>query len=318
MSSSNLKLIYESNTICTQPTIFLLCVFRDENLLLEYFIEYYKSLGVSHFIMINNLSVDGGVEYLKQLKNINLKLYQATESYRDAAYGTTWINELLEKHCVNQYCFVVDADELFYFDRNKFNNLQQLVSNMEYQNCNVAPVTLLDMYPNKTNDDYEKGGIFLDHSPFFDQYNTTYYKNVSTLYTSFVHKIGGVRERVFNKVVCITKFPFFKYNFPTIGLAPGYHFFQDSGVILKDSGKIQLLKEPSVLLHFKFIKPHLGNFFKRRVQLNEDWDNSSEYKSYASMIKSSSCITLYDENYSRKMENPEDLMRFFNPNNHKV
>ena len=91
--------------------VYLICVFRDEHLLLEYFVEYYRTLGVTHFILIDNLSGDAGPEYLKSLENINLWLYRTEDSYRDAAYGTRWVNELLREHCGGHYCFTVDVDE---------------------------------------------------------------------------------------------------------------------------------------------------------------------------------------------------------------
>ena len=60
-----LKLTYQQKRSSIQPRpIFLLGVLRDEHLLLEYFVNYYQSLGVTHFIMIDNLSKDEGPEYL--------------------------------------------------------------------------------------------------------------------------------------------------------------------------------------------------------------------------------------------------------------
>ncbi len=100
---SELKLVHrQQNEFEAVRPIYLICVFRDEYLLLQYFINYYISLGVTHFIMIDNLSEDEGPGYLKSLENINLWLYQTGDSYKDAAYGTTWINQLLQVHCKGQ------------------------------------------------------------------------------------------------------------------------------------------------------------------------------------------------------------------------
>ncbi len=315
MPSSDLTLIFENVAESTDTSlipVFLLCVFRDESVLLDHFISYYQSIGVTHFIMVDNLSEDNGVDYLQQLKNINMMVYQAKGSYKEAVFGTQWINYLLKKHCIDQYCFTVDVDELFYFYKNKFDNLHQLITDMEARGNNAVPVTLLDMYPKKTNNDYKKGVDFLEHSPFFDQLNSIYYNDGFTIYKNFTHKTGGVRERVFDKIVCIHKFPFFKYNFHPLGLAAGYHFFQLEGEVIKDSDKISLYEKPAVLLHFKFIKPNLKEFFEKRVKLNEDWDNSIEYKSYASVISNNSSIELFDENYSTQFKNNNSLNQFFN------
>jgi len=314
----NLELIYKSERKISsdgKPPVYLLCVFRDEELLLEYFISYYKSLGVTHFIMIDNLSIDNGVKYLKQIDDINLLIYRASGSYREAAFGTTWINQLLSKHCNNQYCFTVDVDELFYFDLHKYNSLQDLIASMEESNSNVVATTLLDMYPLSVNNNYKKGQSFLFHSPYFDKFNSTYYRNNSRIYKTFYHKMGGVRERVFNKTVCIHKLPFFKYDFSPIGVAAGYHFFQkeykDENIVLMDSEFIRLFNQAALLLHFKFIKPDLKNFFQQRVSLNQDWDDSSEYKAYAMAFEEDPSINLYDENYSENFFDSADVVSVF-------
>ena len=51
--------------------VYLICVIRDEELLLPYFIEYYRELGVTHFIFIDNGSIDGGPAFLANLRGIN-------------------------------------------------------------------------------------------------------------------------------------------------------------------------------------------------------------------------------------------------------
>jgi len=308
---SGLELIYQQkvNNTFKRP-IYLFCVFRDEYLLLDYFIKYYKAIGVTHFIMINNLSVDSSVEYLKQLKDINIDIYNANNSYREAAYGTSWVNELLTEYCKNQYCFTVDVDELFYLNNCKYKNLEELIVSMESQESNVVFATLLDMYPEVINNGYKKGESFLNHSPFYDQYNPVYYKNVSVIYKKCMHKTGGMRKRVFGKTVCIHKFPFFKYDFSPVGLAAGYHFFQKSGEVLVDLDEIKPFEHSTVLLHFKFIKPHLDKFFKRRVVINQDWDDSSEYKAYAEAICQDPFIELFNAEFSKKITNAESLEVF--------
>lgn len=286
-------------------------MFRDEYLLLEYFVDYYHALGVTHFIMIDNMSEDAGSEYLMGLENINLRLYRTDSSYRDAAYGTRWVNQLLEEHCRDHYCFTVDVDELFLYDSRKYQALNQLIDDMESVGANTVPVTLLDMYPKKTNDNYQRGQNFLDHSPFFDCLNTKYYEDRGIIYEKFTHKVGGVRKRVLGATVCIHKFPFFLYNFYPLGVAPGYHFFQDSGNVLRQSDNIRLHEQTGVLLHFKFIKPRFNTFVDQRITRNEDWDDSIEYRSYRKALKTTGLICFLDDKYSRKFVNPQDLNNFF-------
>lgn len=307
-----LRLIHQQKSNSEpERSIFLICVFRDENLLLEYFIEYYRALGVTHFIMVDNLSEDGGPEYLRSLTNINLRLYRTDESYREAAYGTKWVNDLLQRHCIDQYCFTVDVDELFMFDKRSYLTLLDLIDDMEKSGENVVPATLLDMYPAKMNDSYQRGSRFLDHSSFFDDLNEEYYEERGAVYDSFTFKVGGVRKRVLGVSACINKFPFFKYNFYPLGLAPGYHFFQQGGSVVLQSDDIKLHGKPAVLLHFKFIKPQFQAFVEQRIVRNEDWENSAEYKSYLQVLETKKSLEFYEQRYSIEMLDNNDLNKFF-------
>jgi len=306
-----MKLVYSQQIIIeSSRPVFLLCVFRDEEILLEYFIKYYRSLGVTHFIMVDNLSIDNGPRYLKSLKEINLLLYRAEDSYRDADYGTLWINRLLKEHCHGQYCFTVDVDELFMFDTRQYASLQQLINTMELVEANVIPTTLLDMYPREINDDYHAGSEFLEHSPYFDAFESPYYEERGQIYGGFSHKVGGVRKRALGTTVCIHKFPFFKYDFMPLGVAPGYHFFQDKGNVLMQSDKIRLFNEPGILMHFKFIKPCFRAFVERRICINEDWGDSAEYKAYREALGSSAVLQLYNDSVTRRFRDISCLDEF--------
>jgi hypothetical protein len=307
-----LKLVHQQQSIArNRNPVYLLCVFRDEHLLLEHFVDYYRSLGVTHFIMIDNLSEDRGPEYLRNLKNLDLLLYRAEESYRDAAFGTAWINQLLQEHCINQYCFTVDVDELFLFDSRKFPTLHTLIADMESSGSNAVPATLLDMYPEKTHDNYRQGSPFLSHSPFFDDLNETWYEVWHQLYDTFIFRVGGVRKRKFGVTACMQKFPFFKYDFSPLGVAPGYHVFQQDGEVLFQSDKIRLHRCPGVLLHFKFIKPQLAEFVEQRINRNEDWEDSAEYRAYREVMGSNGdAMEFLDEKISKRFESIESLEKF--------
>jgi len=257
------------------------------------------------------MSEDAGSEYLKGLENINLLLYRTEDSYRDAAYGTRWVNQLLREHCRDRYCFTVDVDELFLYDSRKYQTLNKLIDDMESVGANTVPVTLLDMYPKETNDNYQRGQNFLDHSQFFDYLNATYYEERGAIYEKFVHKVGGVRKRVFGAAVCIHKFPLIKYDFDPLGVAPGYHFFQKDGVVIRRSEKIKLHVQPGILLHFKFIKPGFQKFIEKRIERNEDWEESAEYRVYREALVDKGTLGLLDKKYSRKLTCTRELNEFF-------
>lgn len=193
----------------------------------------------------------------------------------------------------------------------RYLTLQDLVDEMESSSVNAVPVTLLDMYPESINDNYQRGQDFLEHSQYFDVLNSMFYQEHGSIYGKFCHKIGGMRKRVMGTDVCIHKFPFNKYDFDPIGMAPGYHFFQDDEKILRQCAKIRLHDIPGLLLHIKFIKPNLAEFFQIRIKNNQDWNNSSEYRSYSRLLKEQEGLSLYDFEYSRKLVSIEDLEQYF-------
>ena len=52
--------------------ILLFCTLRDEMIRLPYFMQYYRDLGVSHFLIVDNDSNDGGREYLASQSDVSL------------------------------------------------------------------------------------------------------------------------------------------------------------------------------------------------------------------------------------------------------
>jgi len=291
--------------------VYLLCVFRDEAISLPYFMQYYQELGVTHFIMVDNGSEDEGAEFLKSIPNINLKLFLALDSFREALCGIRWVNILLDKFCVNQYCLVVDVDELFTFDLNQYVNIQELIQVMENTDCNVIGATLLDMYPKVLNNDYKPGDKFIDHSAYFDAWNEDFYTVKKKLYKNFYWITGGLRARLMKTDNIIHKLPFFKYNFQPLRLNMGTHFFHYKRQVVFDADVIRLLDQMAVLLHFKFVKPNFIDYLDTQISNNEHWNDSIEYKNYKASLSGEDALHFYDENYSKKFDGLEDLSDFF-------
>ena len=139
-----------------------------ENILIEYFIKYYKKIGITHFIFIDNGSKDGTFEYLKELDE-NILLYSTYDDYKQAGYGVDWVNDILNKKCKNKWCLVVDIDELIYSD-----NLNKLINEMKSEGSTLCCFLLLDMY-SRTDKKYKRGESFLDHSNYFDKFSNYYH-----------------------------------------------------------------------------------------------------------------------------------------------
>ena len=301
--------------VIAEDSIILICVIRDEELLLPYFINHYKRIGVSHFIFIDNGSIDGTIKYILQLDDVNYKLYSTNESYAQNNYGVSWVNKILDKHCKDRWCLTVDIDELLTPPDKK--SLLDIRLDMENSNSNITQTCLVDFYPSDIYKEYAKGSPFISHSDHFDSS-----QNCESFYapdTSLTIK-GGSRQRLFNfdSFPCLTKRSFFKYDFyNTHECQVGYHWIlpktfeswasMDAEKWINSSPELRFTKSHILIKHFKFIKPDLKKFFNTRVSRNEDWDNSSEYKSY---LNSNIASFLHEE--SIKYKNDKQFYDDFN------
>lgn len=284
----NFKKNIEDDSIC------LISVLRDENVLIEYFIKYYKKIGITHFIFIDNGSKDGTFEYLKELDE-NILLYSTYDDYKQAGYGVDWVNDILNKKCKNNWCLVVDIDELIYSD-----NLNKLIHEMKSEGSTLCCFLLLDMY-SRTEKKYKRGESFLDHSNYFDKLSNYYNlpHNYKRGITNYIH--GGTRGRILNLNCCLNKVSFFYNNFSNTKLYYGYH------CLISDMVNIKIHSRHEYLLHFKFIKPNFKEFINIRIKNNQDWDNSSEYKMYRKL----NIYNLFHKDYSIKLENKSQLDNIF-------
>ncbi len=104
----------EDRTQKIQPgDILLFSSFRDEYVRLPYFMKYYRDLGVSHFLMVDNGSTDGGREYLADQEDVSL--WSTNTSYKRARFGVDWLNWLQQRYGHGHWTLVVDPDEFFVY-----------------------------------------------------------------------------------------------------------------------------------------------------------------------------------------------------------
>jgi hypothetical protein len=74
----------------------LFCTLRDELVRLPYFYEYYRKLGIDHFLMVDNGSQDGTREFLADQPDTSV--WHAKGLYRKARFGVDWLNFFYSAH----------------------------------------------------------------------------------------------------------------------------------------------------------------------------------------------------------------------------
>tara|TARA_Y100000385_G_C13085526_1_gene636220 strand:- start:941 stop:1906 length:966 start_codon:yes stop_codon:yes gene_type:complete len=289
-----MKTLTQFNTPPQKDSIICLSILYNEEDFIDFFIDYYSKMGVTHFIFIDNNSEDNSQKRLKYLsEDFNIRILFTQESYKQTISGSKWINEIL-KEFKDKWIFIADLDEYVLFRDNK--TLLDLKNSMEASGTNVAQFTLIDFYPiGKKEGIYDFGIDPFVNSKFYDKAidNNDYFLD-KTKDGSLVIK-GGFRHRLSEKkkakgnTYCLNKRSFFKFNFgDTHKISGGTHWIHPYEFVRwntfkkweKYSNIIKYDPEMNIIAHFKFAKRDFVSFVQNRVKRNQDFNNSKEYKGY--------------------------------------
>ena len=149
--------VHDSTALIKRNDILLVATVRNERKRLKYFLDYYRNLGVDHFLFIDNYSDDGSVEFLSSQRNVSI--WKTTGSYKKARYGVDWQNWILRKYAHGHWAIVVDPDELFVYPFCDTRPLRALTDWLDASSIKSFSAMLLDMYPkgNVSDQTYQEG-----------------------------------------------------------------------------------------------------------------------------------------------------------------
>ncbi|KAA9133359.1 glycosyltransferase family 2 protein [Marinihelvus fidelis] len=257
--------------------ILLFATLRNERVRMPWFLDYYRKLGVSHFLFVDNGSTDGFRELVADMEDVSVWYTEA--SYAKANFGMHWLNGLLRRYGRGHWCVTCDPDEFLVFPYSDHRNLEDLAGFLEAEQRRSFCCVMLDMYSDGPISDahYREGDDPLAITPFFD--GVGYVQQPGWL--SEIKVQGGVRRRVFfndnpDSSPSIHKTPFVKwrwydnYFLSMHQLVPAYLNVPHAATHDSPTG---------VLLHFKYFSL-LGDKIEEEMTRGEHWDNSFEYRSY--------------------------------------
>jgi len=168
-------------------------VVRNEAPRFPYLLDYYRELGIEHFIVADNRSTDDLPELLSE--HVDVSVYRAEGEYGRARYGNDWVNALLNRHAVGKWIIYVDADEFLVFDEAR-RNIPEVTARLEHSGRKSLQAMMLDMYSHDApeNNVVTEGVDPLTVCHLFDPdgYVTRYDDPSNTTWIK-----GGVRGRVF-------------------------------------------------------------------------------------------------------------------------
>jgi hypothetical protein len=247
---------------------------RNEILRLPYFLDYYRKLGVSRFVVVDNDSTDGTRRFLLSQQDVHL--FHTEGSYSGSYYGVDWLNLLLGRFGRDHWVVVVDADELLIYPNSETVVLLDLVRRLETGGFDAMLTFLLDMYASGPIREahYSPGAPFLERCPYFDSDS---YTLGGEGMRAKVPATGGVRQRLFWKVGRERRGkPPYLPKIPLVKWSSGLKYSASTHVI-KD---LRLAPFTGVLLHFKLF----SDFVERtmiEVKRREHWDDAAQYEVYA-------------------------------------
>ena len=297
----NLQCIVNHTANINKKDIILFCTLRNEVIRIPYFLDYYRSLGVDHFIFVDNGSSDGFMGYVRDMEDVSVWFTDA--SYKKSNFGMHWLNYLLRKHGTKHWCVVCDPDEFLVYPRSTTRGLHDLSRHLDQEGKTSLFALMLDMYDVYVDSaQYQQGKRPWDVCSYFDKFG--YSADIDPWLTN-LHIQGGVRQRVFYRdkpelAPALNKIPFVKwrrhYSYVSsmhclIPRAPNYTYssYDITGC----------------LLHFKFISAIVEKS-KEEMARGEHYDNSSEYKKYFDAL--STRQQLYDAKYSVEYEGWQQLV----------
>lgn len=287
-----------------KPKDIVLCaVMKNEAHRLKFFIEYYRKLGVNHFILVDNGSTDHFKDVVAGQDDISTFYTEA--SYKNSNYGMHWVNYLLLRYGCGHWCLTCDPDELLVYPYMETRDLRDLTEYLDSIKEESLFTAMVDMYSDKAveESDYQEGTDPLQTCPFFD--GTGYVKSFNPGYRNTFLQ-GGVRRRVFyadepEKSPALNKVPLIKW---------GSHVAYVESMHMAIPRRLNELcvksKVTGALLHYKFIN-QLVQKVEEEAVAKQHWDNSSEYTKYGTAIQERT--VLYDPSVSMRYENWRTLAR---------
>lgn len=259
--------------------VLVFSTFRNEAVRLPYFFDYYRGLGVDHFIMVDNASTDGGGDYAAQQPDVSLWLTHG--SYGAAHHGVDWLNHLQRRYGHGHWTLVVDPDEFLVFPYCDSRPIRALTDWLDASSIRSFGVMLLDMYPKGpiAAQPYVEGSDPFQIACWFDPGNYVIQRN-PTYGNLWVQ--GGPRARCFfahdpAQAPALNKIPLVKWH-RRYAYVNSTHMLLPRGLnlVYEDGGGE---KTSGVLLHAKFLDSFHAKAAEELAR-GQHYAASAEYQAY--------------------------------------
>lgn len=264
--------------------ILLLCTLRNERPRLTFFLEYYRNLGVDHFLIVDNGSDDGSREFLADQPDVSL--WGTDADYGKARFGIDWLNAILYRYGHNHWTLVVDVDEFFVYPFCDSRPLKALTDWLDASAIRSFGAMMLDVYPKEPVAEATclDGQNPLEVAEYFDpgNYMISHNAKYGNLWIQ-----GGPRARLFFanepfKAPALNKIPLVKWNRSNVFVS-STHMLLPRGLNLvyeTDGGE----KASGCLLHTKFLNTFIDKTAEE-MHRSQHYGDGEEYRAYANGLE---------------------------------
>jgi tetratricopeptide (TPR) repeat protein len=145
----------DENPLPPGDALALYTCIRDERDRLPWFFDYYRRLGVEHFVVIDNGSTDGSTEYL--LSQSGTTVFRTDDSYHGAFSGMVWINHLKSRLSPAAWVLYADVDEALVYDGCERRSVADLAETLDMSGHEAFTAFMLDMFSTDASGGTGKG-----------------------------------------------------------------------------------------------------------------------------------------------------------------
>ena len=282
----DMALGYQSNTLelisaqakleaAREAPVAVVAAMRNEMFMLPHFLAHYRSLGVESFLIADNCSDDGTLEYLADQPDV--ALFSVDTDYNLSQYGVAWQTAMIGAFRVGRWSMVADADELLVWQVPQRESLPELLARPEFAEAEAVRLFMLDLYPRGplSDADFKSGDLFaetgfVDRVPFLTDWpGRGPYSSGRTWTSALRHRlIAGSRPELF----VAQKLALMRYQ-PRMRFAAGLHYAAD----------LRVADRELLLGHFKYNADFAA---KARIEVarKQHFNGAEEYRKYLAIL----------------------------------
>lgn len=259
--------------------------------LISNFLNHYRVLGASRFIVVDDASTDGTIEFL--LTQSDVDVWTSPLRYSEARRGRQWREQLFEIYGRDRWYVNVDSDEFLVFADSETRSISDLINVLEGTGDKRLAAPMLDMYSGRDSNE-----LHSDAPPWLLSDNFDGNGYLLAVDKRGVSIKGGPRGRKFFEDNELMKYPVIYWDASC---------FFGSSPHRPLPYKRNFPKTWGALLHFKFYVDYKEKIAEA-VREKQHFGGSTHYVKLLDEIEQKGAIDLYDENVSVKFTGSQQLV----------